>query len=157
MDIIVFIKDWLPLLLSVLTIFGGLWGYIKHDKKLKLQEKRLNDLQIKQIEKEEAKEKMAEMKANIVRNIKGNTQIRFVNAGKSNATNVRMDILTSKEDMASVSYGNAIWGPYDLINPQSYREEALYLCEGHIDAIKIRITWDDAYQKDRTTICSVPL
>ena len=34
--------------------------------KIKEQELRLNELQIKQFEKEEAKEKMAEMKANII-------------------------------------------------------------------------------------------
>ncbi len=33
------IKEWSSLILSVLTILGGLWGYFKHDKKLKSQEK----------------------------------------------------------------------------------------------------------------------
>ena len=62
-----FIKDWGGLILSSLGIIGGIWAYIRHDKKLKIQEIRLNEFQIKQFEKEENKEKMADMKCNVIR------------------------------------------------------------------------------------------
>lgn len=156
MDIMTFIKEWSSLILSVLTILGGLWGYFKHDKKLKSQEKRLNDLQIKQFEKEEAKEKMAEIKANVIRGVKGNHKIRFINSGKSDAINVRIDILTPKEEMSSIRCKNT-WGPYEMINPQTYREEMLTLCLGHPNVIKIKVTWDDGYMKDRVTNLSVSI
>lgn len=151
-----FIKEWSSLTLSVLTILGSLWGYFIHDKKLKSQEKRLNDLQIKQIEKEEAKEKMAEIKACVIRDVKGNTKIRFINSGKSDAINVRIDILTSKEDMSLIRCKDT-WGPYEIINPQTYREETLTLYLGHPNVIKIKVTWDDGCMKDRETNLSVPI
>ena len=46
--------------MSVLGILGGLWAYFRHDRKIKSQEKILNDLQIKQMEKELEKESMAD-------------------------------------------------------------------------------------------------
>ena len=51
-----FIKEWGALLLSSLGICGGFFAYLRHDRKIKEQELRLNELQIKQFEKEEAAE-----------------------------------------------------------------------------------------------------
>lgn len=48
MDII---KNWGGHIMSVLGILGGLWAYFRHDRKIKSQEKMLNDLQIKQMKK----------------------------------------------------------------------------------------------------------
>lgn len=154
-DILLFIKDWGSLILSSLGICGGIWAYVKHDKKIKQQEEKLNELQIKQFEKAEAKEKMAEMKANIIHNYGGTAKIRFVNAGKNNAYNIRVEILSSKEEMDGIIYFSN-WGPYDIINPQSYREERMALCEGHAKIIRLKITWDDDFQKNRSIELSVP-
>lgn len=44
-----------------------------------------------------------------------------------------------------------------MINPQTYREEMLTLCLGHPNVIKIKVTWDDGYMKDRVTNLSVPI
>ncbi|WP_239481290.1 MULTISPECIES: hypothetical protein [Bacteroidaceae] len=151
-----FIKDWGGLILSSLGIIGGIWAYIRHDKKLKIQEIRLNEFQIKQFEKEENKEKMADMKCNVIRGNKGSAKIRFVNAGKSDALNVRIKILTPENKMKSILH-DAEWGPYKVINPQLYREERLALCVGYPDTIDIQITWNDEYQDDRTVFLSVPL
>lgn len=148
-------KNWGAHIMSAMGILGGLWAYFRHDRKIKNQEKILNDFQIKQIEKEVAKEKMAEMKANIISSHKGTAKIRFVNAGKVNAYNVRIEILTPEEEMARIYYG-ANFGPYDVVNPQSYREETLFLCEGHSDTIDLKIIWDDEYQKNRSVSLSVP-
>lgn len=88
MDII---KNWGGHIMSVLGILGGLWAYFRHDRKIKSQEKILNDLQIKQMEKELVKERMADMKARIISGYRGNAKIRFINAGKVDAQNVRKD------------------------------------------------------------------
>ena len=102
-----------------------------------------------------AKEEAMNLKANIISSHKGTAKIRFVNAGKSNAFNVRIEILTSKEEMAKIYYG-ANFGPYEVINPQSYREEKMFLCEGRPDIIDLKIIWDDEFQKDRSVLLSVP-
>lgn len=152
--ILTFLKNWGDILLSVLVAIGGLVAYVKHDKKIKQQEAKLNELQIKQYEKEEAKEKMAEMKANIIRGQRGSAKIRFINAGKADAQNVRIEILTSAEEMARIYHPK--FGPYNIINPQLYREEQLALCTGHPDTIDLKITWDDEFQTNRFVILSVP-
>lgn len=149
-----FLKDWGDILLSSIVAIGGLCAYIKHDKKLRQQEAKLNELQIKQYEKEEAKENMAEMKANVIRGQKGSAKIRFINAGKADAQNVRIEILTSAEEMARIYHSE--FGPYNVINPQLYREERLALSTGHPDTIDLKITWDDDYQKNRFVTLSVP-
>lgn len=153
--LITFIKDWGGLILSSFGIIGGIWAYFKHDKKLKRQESKLNEMLIRQYEKEEAKDKMAEMKANIISNYKGTAKIRFVNAGKADACNVRIELLTSDADQTGIIHkGN--FGPYEVINPQSYREEKLWLSEGHSDTFDIKIIWNDEYKKDRNISLSVP-
>ena len=156
MDWISFIKDWGAHILSAFGILGGLWAYFSHEKKLKTQEKIINDMQIRQLQKSEAKELQAEMKANVIEGSNGNDRIRFVNAGRSDALNVRVEILTPEEELESV-IRDGQWGRYDLINPQSYREERIALCMGYPDVISLRITWDDSFQKDRTVTLSVPL
>ena len=151
MDII---KNWGGHIMSVLGILGGLWAYFRHDRKIKSQEKMLNDLQIKQMKKELAKERMANMKARIISNYKGNAKIRFVNAGNVDAQNVRIEILSSEEDMSGNIHSD--FGTYNVISPQLYREERLFLCEGHSDIIDLKIIWDDDYQKNRSVSLSVP-
>ena len=86
-----FLKNWGDIILSGLVAVGGIFAYFKHDKKLKEQEAKLNELQIRQFEKEEAKEKMAEMKAAIIYGHKGSAKIRFVNAGKADAKNIKIE------------------------------------------------------------------
>ena len=152
--ILTFPKNWGDILLSVLVAVGSLAAYIRHDKKIKRQEAKLNELQIKQYEKEEAKEKMAEMKANIIRGQRGSAKIRFINAGKADAQNVRIEILTPGEKMAQIYHSE--FGPYNVINPQLYREERLALSIGHPDTIDLKITWDDNFQKNRFVTLSVP-
>ncbi len=152
--ILTFLKNWGDILLSVLVAVGSLAAYIRHDKKIKRQEAKLNELQIKQYEKEEAKEKMAEMKANIIRGQRGSAKIRFINAGKADAQNVRIEILTPGEKMAQIYHSE--FGPYNVINPQLYREERLALSIGHPDTIDLKITWDDNFQKNRFVTLSVP-
>ena len=154
--ILAFLKNWGDILLSVLVAIGSLVAYVKHDKKIKRQEAKLNELQIKQYEKEEAKEKMAEMKANIIRGHKGNARIRFINAGKVDAKNVRIEMLSTEDELSGIILLSSKLGPYEVINPQSHREVNIALCEGHSDTIKLKIIWDDDFQKNRSVTLSVP-
>ncbi len=154
--ILTFLKNWGDIILSVLVATGSFVAYIKHDKKIKQQEAKLNELQIKQYEKEEAKEKMAEMKANIIRGHEGKARILFINAGMEDAINVRIEMLSTKEELSGITFLSAL-GPYEVINPQSYREVNLTLCVGHSDTIKLKIIWDDKFQKNRFVSLSVPL
>ena len=44
MDWVEFVKDWGGLILSALGIIGGVFAYLRHDRKLRLQEKRYYDI-----------------------------------------------------------------------------------------------------------------
>lgn len=154
MDYMVFFKDWGGQLLSGFGIIGGIWAYLRHDRKIKCQEKVLNELQIRQLTKTEEEGKKAEIKCNFIPNKNGG-HIRFVNAGKSDARNVHVEIITPKDELEGLIIDK--WEDYELINPQSYREELVGLCIGSPDYIKLKVIWEDDYSKDRTAILSVQL
>ena len=40
-------KDWGGQIMAAMGILGGLWAYFRHDRKIKSQEKILNEFQIK--------------------------------------------------------------------------------------------------------------
>ena len=154
-NVLGFFKEWGGHILSGFGILGGLWAYFRHDRIIKGQEKLLNELQIKQLSKAEDEEKKAEIKCNFISG-KGGGRIRFVNAGKSDARNVRIEILTPKNELDGLlMYDDS--GEYDLINPQSYREESVGLCMGCPEVIKIKVIWDDDYESGRSSTLSVPL
>jgi hypothetical protein len=98
--------------------------------------------------------KKAEIKCNFIPNKNGG-HIRFVNAGKSDARNVHVEIITPKDELEGLIIDK--WEDYELINPQSYREELVGLCIGSPDYIKLKVIWEDDYSKDRTAILSVQL
>lgn len=139
MDIAAFI-------ISLFSFIGGLLGYFCHDKKIKEQEVRLNAMQIKAFEKQEQSEFQAKMGCNFTYNGKSGGEMRFFNAGKANARNVRIKIL-DEDSVDGVFYRP--WGPYDLITPQGYREEPIQLDCGHNPTLHLTITWDDDFGKDR--------
>ena len=47
------------LIISVLALIASVFTYLRHDKKLKEQERRINEYQLKQIEKEDLEGKKA--------------------------------------------------------------------------------------------------
>jgi hypothetical protein len=155
MDWIEFVKEWGGHILSALGITGGVFAYLRHDRKLKLQEKCLNDLQIRQLQKTEAKELQANIKCNAYRN-KSNSIVRIVNAGPADASNVRVEIL-DQDKLEGLIFFHQSWGPYDKINATSSVEERITLCCSHTEFIKLKIVWNDDFSKDRETILSVQL
>lgn len=156
MCIIDFFKEWGGHIFAISGIIGGLFMYFHHDKKIKNQEKLLNDLQIKQYKRVEEQEKQAKVECNIIYGDKGIRRIYFYNSGLSDAHNVRIEIL-NKDNLDGVNIlGN--WGPYDLITSRNgKREERILLCEGHTDALKLRITWDDEFGNNRSILQSPQL
>lgn len=149
-------KDWGGHIFSICGIIGGIFMYYRHDKIIKKQEKFLNDLQIKQIKKAEEQELQAKVECNIMRVKKGSRTIRFYNSGQADARNVRIEIV-DESILEGINLLGA-WGPYDLITSRNgYREESMFLDEGHTDTLKLRIIWDDDFGKDRSILQSPQL
>lgn len=152
-----FIQHLGALILSLISIIGCVVTYVIHDRKLKCQEKRLNALQIMQIEKQEAREKMADIKSLAFSIKRGCSAIRFCNTGTSDAKNVRVMILTPEEELRGIIFPKKQWGPYELINSQGSCEEIINLCMGHPKFLKIKVVWDDDYQDNRSSILNVQI
>jgi hypothetical protein len=155
MDLVGFVKEWGGHIMSALGIMGGLWAYFRHDKKLKSQERDKNEKLLREMRKSEEKELQAEIKACLISN-GGTYKLRFINTGLSDAREVRVEIQTPKEELASVLLDEDL-GPYSLINPNSHIDERIALREGHPKVICIKVTWNDAFRMNRTSLLSVPL
>lgn len=156
MDLITFVKDWGAHIMSALGILGGLWAYFRHDRKLKIQGKKLNELQIRQIQKSEEKDLQANIKCYVNHGNKGNAIVKIVNAGPADATNVRVEII-DKDKLEGLIFYHDVWGPYDLINATNSVDERISLCCGYTEFIKLKIVWDDNYKKNRDTILNVQI
>ena len=61
MDLVEFVKEWGGHIMSALGIMGGLWAYFRHDKKLKSQERDMNEKLLREMRKSEEKELQAEI------------------------------------------------------------------------------------------------
>lgn len=148
MNWIEFIKTNWQYIVPVIGFLGAVFMYVAHDRKLK-------NLQIKQLKEEQDKKKQADIKCNAYRS-KSNSIVKIVNAGPSDASNVRVEII-DQDKLKGLIFFHENWGPYDLINATNSVEERIALCCGHTEHIKLKIVWNDAYCKDRETILNVQL
>ena len=148
MNWIEFIKTNWQYIVPVIGFLGAVFMYVAHDRKLK-------NLQIKQLKEEQDKKKQADIKCNVYRS-KSNSIVKIVNAGPSDASNVRVEII-DQDKLNGLIFFHENWGPYDLINATNSVEERIALCCGHTEHIKLKIVWNDDYCKDRETILNVQL
>lgn len=148
MNWIEFIKINWQYIVPVIGFLGAVFMYVAHDRKLK-------NLQIKQLKEEQDKKEQADIKCNAYRS-KSNSIVKIVNAGPADASNVRVEII-DQDKLKGLIFFHENWGPYDLINATNSVEERIALCCGHTEHIKLKIVWNDDYCKDRETILNVQL
>ena len=132
------------LIISILAIIGTLYTYIRHDKKIKEQERILNEYQIEKIKAEKDESKKALIKGNIVKYEKGKRVLKVFNAGKAAAYNINLEILNDNiEEKGIVGFH---FEPYEMMNPHDSTETYFFLCEGHTPTLKAKFTWKDEFQ-----------
>ena len=148
MNWIEFIKTNWQYIVPVIGFLGAVFMYVAHDRKLK-------NMQIKQLKEEKKKKKQADIKCNAYRS-KSNSIVKIVNSGPSDASNVRVEII-DQDKLKGLIFFHENWGPYDLINATNSVEERIALCCGHTEHIKLKIVWDDDFSKNRETILNVQL
>ena len=129
------------LIISVLALITSVFTYLRHDKKLKEQERRINEYQLKQIEKENLENKKAAIRGNIVKGLKGGRTLKVYNSGRATARNIRVEGL----DVNGIFYMRRDIFPYELMNPQDYTELTMHLTCGCPSTIKLKYIWDDEY------------
>lgn len=129
------------LIISVLALIASVFTYLRHDKKLKEQERRINEYQLKQIEKEDLESKKAAIRGNIVKGLKGGRTLKVYNSGRATARNIRVEGL----DVNGIFCMRRDIFPYELMNPQDYTELTMYLTCGCPSTIKLKYIWDDEH------------
>ena len=129
------------LIISVLALIASVFTYLRHDKKLKEQERRINEYQLKQIEKEDLESKKAAIRGNIVKGLKGGRTLKVYNSGHATARNIRVEGL----DVNGIFYMRRDLFPYELMNPQDYTELTMHLTCGCPSTIKLKYIWDDEF------------
>lgn len=137
----------ISIILSVLAILGSVFIYFYHDMKIKKQEKRLNDYQLKKFETEDIDSKKAQIKGNIKKGEKGSRTLIILNAGKATARNIRLEVLSDQEGIINLNFN-----PYEMLNPQENTETSFFLAEGHTPNLKVKYIWNDNFHENNEFI-----
>ena len=130
--------------LSILAILGSLATYFIHDRKLKKQEQKINDYQLKQIEDAQIESKKAYIIGTTHKNSQSATILTITNRGRSIARNIRVIGLDERN---YYFYGPDIL-PYEFLNPGDSFELKFTANVASLYKGKITYYWDDDYMKD---------
>lgn len=136
------IGEIISLALSLFAIILTLFMYVKHDKRLKIQEEKLNSYQLKRIEIEDIENKKALIRGNIVKVNDSSRILKVFNLGKSAARNIRIEYISDMREL----FSNDQHFPYELLNPQDSTEIKLTLFGGTINTLKIKLIWNDDFK-----------
>lgn len=139
-------------ILSVLAILGTVYTYLKHDKKIKAQEKLINDYQLKKIKEEEIQKKQAVVRASLITGNKGHRILRVYNNGKATARNVRL-IINEEPDYLYAT--NPF--PFPMLNENENVDLNIHLHHGLPDDISFEILWNDEHRIDNSHTQTVQL
>lgn len=131
------------LVLSILAIIGTTFTYFKHDRKIKDQEKLINDHHLKKIKEEELSFMQADVRATLMKGDKGKRILRIFNKGKAAAYNIRLELEAEAQALFS---SNPF--PFQKMNEHENVDLKIYLHKGSPNNIGFTILWDDEYGKD---------
>jgi hypothetical protein len=131
------------LIIAILALLFSGFTYFAHDRKLKKQEIKLNEYQLRYLAQSEEESKKAVIRAKSVKTTGGKRTLYIYNAGKAKAQKVTVEMPNEKQVYASNPQFPL---SYDCLLPEAYREVTLLLCEGN-DDLTLNYTWNDDYQK----------
>src|SRR5690606_19689396 len=114
-----------------------------YDRRIKAQEKKLNDFQLKRFDDEEMENKKAELRANMYSNGKSR-KLKVYNKGRACARNIDIKL---EDDHPFLISNNPF--PIEYMHPQDYNELTVHLTTGIKNKIEIIISWDDDFATSR--------
>jgi len=129
-------------LLSLLAVFGSIFTYFYHDRKIKEQEKRLNDYQLKKFQLEDIENKKAQIKGNLIRTAEASRTLTIYNTGKSTAYNIRLEVLSELNGIHNFKFE-----PFEMLNPLEKTEISFYLSSRHSLTLKVKFIWNDTFKE----------
>src|SRR5574344_1630052 len=132
MDIFSIIIATLALALSCYTFFA-------HDRRLKKQEKLLNEYQLRSLAQSEEDNKKAILRAKAGKYKRGNRMLYIYNEGRAKARNIKVEMPDAEQVCASRPDFPL---NYDALLPGAYREVTLLLSEGD-EELTLNYKWDD--------------
>lgn len=139
-------------LLSVIAIIGTVFTYFKHDRKIKAQEKLINDYQLDKIEEEKIQRRQAVVRASLITGTNGYCILRVYNKGKATARNVRLIIKDEPDHLCAMNPF-----PFPALNENENVDLSIHLYKGSPDSMSFEILWDDEYKSDNSYVQSVQL
>lgn len=148
----------ISLIVGICALLFAIGVYIIHDRKLKQQQKILNEYQLKVLEQNIAEQKKAEVRVAIINkqcDHSGNTSGTLIikNYGKATAYNVRFE----REYKRDVYAFDSCWGGYSQLLPQESQEKYVkysWDTGGQVEAV---VTWDDESGKNIKYKCTLDL
>lgn len=140
-----FLKDWGGLITGIIGIIGSAFVYFTSDKKLKAQQKQINDLQLASLNEQFEQKKKAKLNLQCQKKNLGTYYLVIANVGNCAARNVRIKILTSIFGISE----HCDTENYKSIQPNDVRRNIiLHKCEGEPNEIDVEIKWDDDFKTD---------
>ena len=147
----------ISLIVGICALLFAISVYIIHDRKLKQQQKILNEYQLNVLEQNIAEQKKAEVRVAIINkqsDHSGNRSGTLIikNYGKATAYNVRFEREYKRDFYAF----DSCWG-YSQLLPQETQEEYVECRWDTGGRVKAVVTWDDESGKNRSYKCTLDI
>lgn len=138
------------IIIAILALLFSIFTYVTHDRKLKEQEKQLNEYRLRAFAKDEEENKKAVIRAKAVKS-GGRCTVFICNMGNAKAKN--LTVAMDNEEQVSATRPDLPVTYHELL-PDASREILLLLTEGD-DELTLNYTWDDDFgtnNKENQTI-----
>ena len=136
--------DMISIVVAVLALAFSCYTFFAHDRRLKKQEKLLNEYQLRLMAQSEEDNKKAVIRARSVKYTGGKRTLYIYNTGKAKARNLKVDMIEDEQVIASRPDLSQI---YEELLPNASREILLLLTEGD-DEITLTFEWEDDFGKN---------
>ena len=129
------------------AIFTGFMFY-RYDKRLKEQEQKINDFQLKEYAQKEIESKKASLRAEAFC-INGEWKVMIQNEGIASARNIRLLSPDLTPEGGRIKIMNEPILPYPILNRNDRVYLDLCLMEAHSIKPVVNLFWDDDYASNR--------
>lgn len=134
----------ISIIVAILALVFSCYTFFAHDRRLKQQEKLINEYQLRSMLQGEEENKKAIIRAKSVKYTSGKRTLCIFNIGKAKARNLKVDMHDDEQVVASRP---ELPQTYEELLPDASREILLLLSEGD-DEITLTFEWEDDFRSD---------